>query len=131
MALPGFLSQKEKSLKETQGAFLAVRAAADTVQAAIWVVEAGQVKVESFGPAQSWEEQEELIEAADKSITAAAGSLSRDLAEPEKVVFGIPSAWVSQSKIVPERLEALRLLSKNLSLPRPVLWLSPRRWFIF
>lgn len=117
MELPGIFSKPENSNQgEEEEVFLALGVAADSVQAAIWLVEGGQVKIEAVGEAEEWEKQEELIEAADKSIASAASNLTRELGEPQKVVFGLPSSWVADSKIVPQYLEGLRQLSKKLEL---------------
>lgn len=88
------------------------------VKSAIWLVDEDVVKVLSFGPTQDWESEEELVEAVDATLSAATENLTlaTGIKEPSKVILGIPTSWVHETTITPQKLELIRDLSKKLEL---------------
>lgn len=89
------------------------------VEAGIWRVVGDKTEVIAEGTGASWQEDnaETLLQAADSTLSAAAGSIEDEGAqEPNKVVFGLPPSWVEEGSIKKEKLELLRKLSSELEL---------------
>lgn len=88
------------------------------VEAGIWRVVDEKAEVVAEGGASSWQEDKEetLVSASDSSLSAAAASLEGEAQEPSKVVFGLPASWIEEGSIVPQKLEFLKTLSKELEL---------------
>lgn len=87
------------------------------VKSALWVVRAGVVKILSLGEAVAWQDDNELLEAVDKSISAASENLdTSEIEEPNKVILGVPFNWAQDNKIHPEYLEKFRHIFKELEL---------------
>lgn len=88
------------------------------VQASIWYVDKESKKAEviAVSPASHWESDEELLAAADASLSSAVSELPEDVEEPTKTVFGVSPSWVEEGQIKPDYLEKIRNLCGKLSL---------------
>lgn len=88
------------------------------VKSAVWMVEKGVVKILTIGETQSWEDEKEILEVVDNSLSSAAEKMSllKEEAEPNKVIFGLASDWIEENKIIPSKLEILKKISKELEL---------------
>lgn len=89
------------------------------VKSAIWTVVNNKPQVVSIGDIGTWDDQNEssLVNAADTSISSSINKLDTNgKIQPEKVILGLPHDWISEDKIIPEKLRLLRLLGDKLSL---------------
>ena len=88
------------------------------VQSAIWVINAKEEasEVVSYSSPVRFENDDDLIETVDTSLSATIASLSEELKEPSKTVFGVPSSWVSNGQITADYLEKIRHICSKLSL---------------
>jgi len=111
-----FNQGKEKEGKEY---LLAMEIWEGEVKSAIWTVEEGKTKVVALGSQETWERQEELIEAADRSLTQASERFTETGKEPSKVIFGLPENWTDEKEIKPEYRQLLQELYQKLEL-KPV-----------
>jgi hypothetical protein len=110
MALPKIISKLSQNEKKAQKEYLlAIEIWDSEVKTAIWTVEEGKTKVVALGSRETWSKEEELIEAADKSLSQASERFSEVGQEPSKVIFGLPEKWTGEKEI---KLEYRRLLKK-------------------
>lgn len=86
------------------------------LQVGIWTIRNKAVQIVSTSPVRKWSDQEELVNVADEALTEAVKDFPEDAPEPEKTVFGLPPAWVSEGQVKKEYLEHIRQLCSNLSL---------------
>lgn len=88
------------------------------VQSAIWRVVGDKSEVVAEGSSVPWEEdsEESLVVAADSSLSSAASGISEEVTEPNKVVFGLPPAWIKDGNITSTRLSFLKKVSNELEL---------------
>ncbi|MEK7525850.1 MAG: hypothetical protein AAB546_00025 [Patescibacteria group bacterium] len=90
------------------------------VEASIWTTEDSpegkKAKVIATSTSIAWETNEELIISADSALSDCISSYPENLPEPSKVVFGVPSSWVSEGNIQDIYLEKIRILCSKLSL---------------
>lgn len=109
------IRQKENQPSEF---YFALEISLECVKSAIFAIIDNQVKILSQGSVERWQGDEELVEAVDASLSAAAEKLpvEGEVKEPDKVVFGLPFNWVEGEKIVEDKLKLLRELSKKLDL---------------
>jgi len=109
------IRQKENQPSEY---YFALEIGREFIKSAVFSIEENQVEVVSLGDRERWENEEELIEAVDASLSSAAEKLpvKGEVKEPDKVVFGLPSAWVEGDKIVANKLKLLKNLSEKLDL---------------
>lgn len=109
------IRQKENQPSEY---YFALEIGLEFVKSAVFSIIDNQVKVLSLGSVERWESDEELIEAVDASLSSAAEKLpvEGEVAEPDKVVFGLPFNWVEGDKIIDEKLKILKELSEKLDL---------------
>jgi hypothetical protein len=109
------IRQKENHPSEY---YFALEIGLEFVKSAVFSIIDNQVKALSLGSVERWESDEELIEAVDASLSSAAEKLpvEGEVAEPDKVVFGLPFSWVDGDKIVEEKLKILKNLSEKLDL---------------
>jgi hypothetical protein len=63
------IRQQEQEKKEY---FFALELDEGLVKSAVWSVEAGVVKILAIGETQSWEDEKEILEAVDSSLSSAA-----------------------------------------------------------
>lgn len=110
------IGQKE----EKKECFFALTISYEKVKGAIWIIKKGETKVVSVGESKSWSEEEDLLDAVDKTLSSATEALTLEGAEePDKVIFGLPEGWVKEEKIIPPKLEILKKISQKLDL-KPV-----------
>ncbi|MCJ7792842.1 MAG: baseplate J/gp47 family protein [Candidatus Marinimicrobia bacterium] len=109
------IRQKENQPSEY---YFALEIGLEFIKSAVFSIIDNQVKVLSLGSVERWESDEELIEAVDASLSSAAEKLpvEGEVAEPDKVVFGLPFNWVEGEKIIDEKLKILKELSEKLDL---------------
>ena len=86
------------------------------VQAGIWVIEDGKVKIVSVSPNAAWESEEELINSSDTALSGAIQDHPEEEGEPAKTVFGVSGNWVSEGQIKTEYLEKIKKICSKLSL---------------
>jgi len=86
------------------------------VQAGIWAIENGKVKIISVSPNAAWESEEELINSADTALSGAIQDHPEEESEPTKTVFGVSGNWVSEGQIKAEYLEKIKKICSKLSL---------------
>ncbi len=82
----------------------------------LWSRDEEETSVVSYGPEVSWNDEAELIEAVDTSLTEATASIPSDAGEPTKTVFGVPSGWVTEGHIKKDYLALIREICSKLSL---------------
>ena len=120
MALPKIISRfSQKEEAEKKEYLLAIEIWDGEVKSAIWTVEGGKTKVAALGSRESWSKKEELVEAADKSLSQASERFTETGQEPSKVIFGLPENWTDEKEIKPEYQDFLKELYQKLEL-KPV-----------
>ncbi len=120
MALPKIISKfSQKEETEKKEYLLAIEIWDGEVKSAIWTVEEGKTKVAALGSRENWSQKEELIEAADRSLSQASERFSEIGQEPSKVIFGLPEKWTDEKEIQPEYREILKEIYQKLEL-KPV-----------
>ena len=102
--------------KQDEEYFWALAIEPGCVQAGIWKVEEGVAQIIHTSPPNSWEVDEDLINACDGALSSAIQDFPEDLAEPSKTVFGVSYGWVSGGEICPGYLGKMKVLCKELSL---------------
>jgi len=108
------IRQQEQEKKEY---FFALELDEDLVKSAVWTVEEGVVKVLAIGETQSWEDEKNILEVVDTSLSSAAEKIpSPEGVEPDKVILGLAPDWVEENKIVTSKLEILKKISKELEI---------------
>ncbi len=118
MEVKGILDKIRQQEKEKKEYLFALQLDEGVVKCAIWTIENGTVKVVSIGETQYWENEKEILTAVDASISSAtekASDLEKD-AEPNKVILGVAPDWVEDNKIIADRLEVFKKISKELDL---------------
>lgn len=105
--------KKPQELKEN---FWALLIEPEWITSAIWQIEDGKVEIVSSSPATRWETEANLIEAIDASLSSCTQSLSEEVSDPTKTVFGVPSSWINEGNIKEEYLEKLKKVCQDLSL---------------
>lgn len=100
MEVKAILEKIRSKKEEEKEYFFAVRLEDGLVKSALWTIEAGKVEVLSFGEKQSWEKEEELLEAVD-------ASLPQTDAEVKKVIYGVAESI---------KLDLLKKISHELEL---------------
>lgn len=87
------------------------------VKSAIWTVEEGKIQVIVLGSQELWQENvEDLLTAADQSFATASERFVDIGKEPSKVIFGLPTDWLEEEKIIPSRQHMLQTLCEKLAL---------------
>src|SRR3989344_7042072 len=105
-------SSSKKSEKDSF--FLAVKISSTSVLATVWTIDSGKVSIGQVGSAPLAERNyEHLLKSCDQAISQAASSTAPNV---EKVIFAVPHGWVIDGKIVPEHLQTLRRICKELDL---------------
>lgn len=112
MDLKSFLPQKESESE----CYWALVLEPGWAQAGIWETRDGNASVISVSPSAAWSSDEELVNACDTALSAAAQNLPEDVKEPSKTVFGVPGYWVSDGQIKEEHLEKIKKVCTDLSL---------------
>lgn len=98
--------------------FMAIKIEANEVKSAIWSFEDGKVETLALGDHQEWaENKEELLVACDASIASAVTRLKDESKRiPHELILGLPSSWIQDSKVSPQRLADLHFITRKLSL---------------
>ena len=113
-----FMLKLSKSESEKKEYFFALEIDVDRVKSAIWTIEEDKTKLVSLGDSFYWEGEEKLLEVIDDSLSSAIEKFDfqKEGDEPKKVIFGLSTDWVKESKITSEKLEILKKISKKLDL---------------
>lgn len=94
--------------------YLAVKISQDSFAATTWHVEEGKVVVGSLGMSEVKNDSpQSLLESADIAISKAFENQDDKL---HKVIFGLYPDWISEGKIISEKLSFLRHLCKEINL---------------
>lgn len=107
---------KNKKEEDSREIFWSVVLENDWIQAGVWEIVDGSVKLISEGVAVAWKEEGELIDATDTALSGAVGELEDDAPDPQKTVFGVSSTWVIDGNIKEEKLKLLKGICAKLSL---------------
>lgn len=86
------------------------------VQAGVWEIVEGKAQVISTSPLAAWEEDSELVGAADTALSSIIQALPEETEEPSKTVFGLPPSWVEKGQIKEEFLAKIKNVCVDLSL---------------
>jgi len=86
------------------------------LQTSIWTVENNKVQVLSTGTYEKYLHVTDFIAAADKSLSQSALSLKIDPTSIKRVILGLPSSWLSQERILPEKSKFLKEICQKLAL---------------
>lgn len=109
-----YVSERIPGKKDGPDVYLAVKISSMSVLAAAWQIEDGKVVISEVGSADvAGEGWDSLLSAADQAVSLA---LKDETIIQAKAVFAVPSDWVSSGKLVPEHLQTLRHLCKELDL---------------
>ena len=117
MQLP-FISRKTESVP-TREYFFALEINHALVKCAVWSVINDKPQVLAVSPGEPWDDksEDELITAADAALTDAVSHIDPSgKLDMHKVIFGLPTDWVGEEKIVSDRLHLLKALSDKLAL---------------
>ena len=94
--------------------FVAVKISSGHFLATTWHIASGKVEV---GPIASGEitadDSQAMLAAADKAVSSV---LQESKEKTHKVIFGLTPDWIFEGKIIPEKLNLLRHLCKDLDL---------------
>lgn len=94
--------------------FVALKISSSNFLATTWHVENGKVLVGQLGIGElNGTDPQAMLSAADKAISLALGDQG---AAAQKVIFGLTPDWISEGKIVDEKLKMLRHLCKEMDL---------------
>jgi hypothetical protein len=110
MEIKGIIDKIRQNKEEKQEPFFAIQVSDDLIKSALWLIEEGKVKVLAVGENQSWEAPSEILEAVDASLPAG------EEEGPQKVIFGVAADWVSENKIIPDKLVLLKKIYTELGL---------------
>lgn len=107
--------QKVGGQKGESERFISVKVSASQVVAATWKVTAGKVSLGKVAQSQILKEGfDGLLEACDQAVSQIAETGQQPETFVEKVIFGLPFYWVSEGKVIPEKLSDLKRLCKEL-----------------
>jgi hypothetical protein len=118
MNLP-FFKKKAHEISASREYFFALEINPSSVKSAVWSVINDKTQVLSVGTPADWDGQSEesLLSAVDQSLSDSTTRLDpKGSISPEKVIFGLPSDWLHEEKILPENLRLLKYISQKLSL---------------
>ncbi len=102
------LGKKEEPLEY----FFALNIGSEKLTAALWVIDGKNLKILETA-SQPYQSEEDLIPVTDKLLDGVLGI--REL-EVDKILFGVPSTWLSDDNLKEENLSILRKLVKELEL---------------
>lgn len=92
--------------------YFALNIGSEKLTAALWTIEGKELKILDTA-SDSYSSQAEIASVADKLLDAVLGI--REV-EPQKILFGVPSHWLSDDNLKDEYLKILRSLVKDLEL---------------
>ena len=113
MELGSLLSKINKSKEKAPKKMLALVIGSETVHSAVWHVEGNQSKIFSLGSVEEYADEQNLIPAADASLSTALETLTQ---EPDEVILGLPENWVSDDKIASKKQLLVKELLSKLTL---------------
>jgi len=118
MEVKGILEKFHQSKKTEKDCFWALEIGFNLVKSAVWTVENGLAEVVCFGETKEWQDQAELLQAVDATLSSATGKLEQEgsFSEPSKVVLGLTAGWIKKGDISSERVGWLKKLSRELAL---------------
>lgn len=114
MPLPNFLNKIFQKKHEETEYYLALEIKQHYVKAAVWNKTADISSLIGTGEKEAGENWDEVINAADEAISAAAGLL--DQSKINKTIFGLKESWIVEGKIKKEILGNLKKLCSELTL---------------
>lgn len=113
---------KHQNTPEKREYFFVVEIGLGSAQVALWSVVNSKPNILAVGNSVMWKSDnvESLIQSVDQSLGIACelGGITSEN-QPTKMILGLPSEWVSQDKINPNKLNWLKSLSEKLEL-KPV-----------
>lgn len=113
---------KHQNPPEKREYFFVVEIGLGSVQVALWSIVNAKPQILATGDSVLWksDDAENLIQSVDQSLSIACekGGVGPEN-QPSKMILGLPSDWISQDKIIPQRLAWLKMLSSKLEL-KPV-----------
>lgn len=92
--------------------YFALNIGSEKLTAALWTIEGKELKILDTA-SDHYSSQAEIASVADKLLDAVLGI--REI-EPQKILFGVPSHWLSDDNLKDEYLRILRSLVKDLEL---------------
>ena len=92
--------------------YFALNIGSEKLTAALWTIEGKELKILDIA-SDHYSSQAEIASVADKLLDAVLGI--REV-EPQKILFGVPSHWLSDDNLKDEYLKILRSLVKDLEL---------------
>ncbi len=101
-------SKKEEELEY----YFALNIGSGELTAALWTIEGKQLKILDTA-SDAYSSQGEIGSVADKLLDSVLGISE---VEPKKILFGVPSSWLSDDNLKDEYLKILRSLVKDLEL---------------
>lgn len=102
------LGKKEEQIEY----FFALNIGVEDLTAALWAIEGNQLKILSTA-SEKFSSADEIATVADKLLDQVLGLKE---VEPQKILFGVPSSWVTDDNLKDEHLKTLRVLVKELEL---------------
>ncbi len=108
MALLNFQSGDQKSKK----LFLGILLTEQSVQAVLWSIENGQIKVEKKSDIYQITSEKETLPQADKSLQ----DLGEESEGLEEVIFGLEPSWSDKNGVLDNKKPLLKKLTEDLSL---------------
>lgn len=116
MKLPFFKPKPKTALREY---VYALEITHNSVKSAVWTIANNKPHVVAVGKSVAWDDNSEsdLISASDQTISECTSRFDPSgHVQPEKVILGLPSDWVSSEKIATNYLHKLKHVSEKLSL---------------
>lgn len=114
-----FTKKKSSPAAASREYFFALEINPSTVKSALWAVINDKTQVLSVGSLSSWDgiSENSLLTAVDQTLSDSTTRLDpKGTISPEKIIFGLPSDWLLQEKIIPDKLRLLKFISQKLSL---------------
>ncbi|TSC87649.1 MAG: hypothetical protein G01um101416_414 [Microgenomates group bacterium Gr01-1014_16] len=113
---------KKTPPKPNREYFFALEISPGIIKSAVWTVINAKTQVLSTGIHVQWDNATDasLITAVDQSLSDATSKLDASgKISPDKAILGLPPDWIESEKIIPTRLQLIKVLSTKLSL-KPV-----------
>lgn len=82
----------------------------------VWTIRDSAVQIVASAKPRKWTATEDLVTQADEALSEAVKDFPEDAPEPDKTVFGLPPAWVTEGQVKKDYLEYIRQLCSQLSL---------------
>jgi len=98
--------------EEEKEYFFALQIEEGKTKSAFWTIENSTVRILRTGEEQFWESEEEILPAIDASLPP----ILEGEKEPSKIIFGIPSYWVGEDKVISSKTELLKRICREFDL---------------